>query len=120
MLRASHYLINTSFNLLIPISFILINTLTCQANPLKGTNPLLWEGDIASKLVDTADAFLLEKIDQAVLKRNAKTELQNNIASPEESRKQLKHIIGIRDERVKDSEILTGRIIHKEIGRAHV
>ena len=63
MLRASHYLINTSFNLLIPISFILINTLTCQANPLKGTNPLLWEGDIASKLVDTADAFLLEKIE---------------------------------------------------------
>tara|TARA_B100001250_G_scaffold403022_1_gene416947 strand:- start:1030 stop:3156 length:2127 start_codon:yes stop_codon:yes gene_type:complete len=113
MLRASHYLINTSFNLLIPISFILINTLTCQANPLKGTNPLLWEGDIASKLVDTADAFLLEKIDQAVLKRNAKTELQNNIDSPEESRKQLKHIIGIRDERVNDSEILTGRIIHK-------
>ncbi|MDB4720093.1 hypothetical protein OAF65_00115 [Verrucomicrobiales bacterium] len=112
MFRSSHNQNTTYLNLLVPIGFILINTLTCQANPLKDTAPLNWEGDIASKLVDAADAFLLKKIDQAVLKRNAKTELRNSIALPEEYREKLKHIIGVRDERVKDSEILTGRIIH--------
>lgn len=112
MFRSSHNQNTTYLNLLVPIGFILINTLTCQANPLKDTAPLNWEGDIASKLVDAADAFLLKKIDQAVLKRNAKTELRNSIALLEEYREKLKHIIGVRDERVKDSEILTGRIIH--------
>ena len=83
MFRSSHNQNTTYLNLLVPIGFILINTLTCQANHLKDTAPLNWEGDIASKLVDAADAFLLKKIDQAVLKRNAKTELLNSIALPE-------------------------------------
>lgn len=105
MFRSSHNQNTTYLNLLVPIGFLLINTLSCQANPLKGTTPLDWEGDIASKLVDAADAFLLKKIDQAVLKRNARTKAPKS--------EKLKHIIGIRDERVKDSKILTGRIIHK-------
>ena len=105
MFRSSHNQNTTYLNLLVPIGFLLINTLSCQANPLKGTTPLDWEGDIASKLVNAADAFLLKKIEQAVLKRNARTKAPKN--------EKLKHIIGIRDERVKDSKILTGRIIHK-------
>jgi cephalosporin-C deacetylase-like acetyl esterase len=113
MFRSSHNQNTTYLTLLVPIGFILISTLPCQANPLKDTAPLNWEGDIASKLVDAADAFLLKKIDQAVLKRNAKTELRNSITLPGEYREKLKHIIGVRDERMKGSEILTGRIIHK-------
>jgi len=98
--------------LLFLIEFLLINTLSVNANPLKGTAALDWEGDIASKLVDTADAFLLKKIDQAVVKRNARTKTLNGI-DLSEHRKKLKHIIGVRDERVKGSEILTGVIIHE-------
>ena len=99
-------------HLLVLLGFFLINTLSSYANPLKGTSALNWEGDIASKLVDTADAFLLKKIDQAVAKRNAETKARNDITLPQE-RKKLKHIIGVRDERAKGSEILTGRIIHE-------
>ena len=66
MFRSSHNQNTTYLNLLVPIGFLLINTLSCQANPLKGTTPLDWEGDIASKLVDAADAFLLKKIDKPV------------------------------------------------------
>ena len=112
MFRSSHNQNTKHLNLLVPVGFLLINTLTCQANPLKGTAALNWEGDIASKLVDTADAFLLRKIDQAVVKRNARTKTLNDI-DLSQHREKLKQIIGVRDERVTGSEILTGRIIHE-------
>ncbi|RZO14988.1 MAG: hypothetical protein EVB09_08085, partial [Verrucomicrobiaceae bacterium] len=112
MFRSSHNQNTRHLNLLVPVGFLLINTLTCQANPLKGTAALNWEGDIASKLVDVADAFLLRKIDQAVVKRNARTKTLNDI-DLSQHREKLKHIIGVRDERVTGSEILTGRIIHE-------
>ena len=112
MFRSSHNQNTRHLNLLVPVGFLLINTLTCQANPLKGTAALNWEGDIASKLVDTADAFLLRKIDQAVVKRNARTKTLNDI-DLSQHREKLKQIIGVRDERVTGSEILTGRIIHE-------
>ena len=36
------------------------------AGPLAGTWPLDWEGDIASRLIDSADAFLLKKIEETM------------------------------------------------------
>ena len=39
---------------------------TCSAESLAGTQPLDWEGDIASRLIDSADAFLLKKIEETI------------------------------------------------------
>ena len=52
MFRSSHNQNTRHLNLLVPVGFLLINTLSSNANPLKGTAALNWEGDIASKLVD--------------------------------------------------------------------
>ena len=38
------------------------------ADPLPGTKPLTWEGDIASKLIDACDAFLLRRLEESVEK----------------------------------------------------
>ena len=42
---------------------------------LPGTAPLLWNGDIASRLIDNCDQFLLTQIEQAVKKRNSSSEI---------------------------------------------
>ena len=60
------------------------------ADPLPGTRPLDWEGDIASRLIDSADAFLLEKIAQTMTAER-----------PEKpDRDELARILGVVDERV--------------------
>jgi len=73
--------------------------------PLPGTAPLLWEGDIASRLVDAADRFLLDELEKSVTRRAAfwnrdLTSAERYNASIEPSRRRLAHILGIRDERV--------------------
>ena len=60
------------------------------AEPLVGTKPLDWEGDIASRLVDSADAFLLKKIEQTMVAKKAE--------KPE--RAELARILGVVDQRV--------------------
>ncbi|MFP6874322.1 MAG: hypothetical protein VCA55_12550 [Verrucomicrobiales bacterium] len=73
------------------------------AEPLAGTSPLNWEGDIASRLIDTADAFLLEKINAATSARKKKTEMPR--------REVLKVLIGFRDDvRVKNPRLWRGEI----------
>jgi len=73
--------------------------------PLPGTAPLAWEGDIASRLVDGADAFLLGEIAKSVerraphWKRNLSS-AQEYEASVEPNRRRLAHILGVRDPRV--------------------
>jgi cephalosporin-C deacetylase-like acetyl esterase len=82
---------------------------TSGAKPLAGTAPLNWEGDIASRLIDAADAFLLEKIDEATETRRKKT------AAP--SREALKALIGFRDNvRVKNPAIWKGQVIQRNEG----
>ncbi|MFT4550600.1 MAG: cephalosporin-C deacetylase-like acetyl esterase [Verrucomicrobiales bacterium] len=58
------------------------------ADPLAGTKPLDWEGDIASRLVDSADAFLLKKIEEE-LARGGPADLL-----------ELKRMLGVVDRRV--------------------
>ena len=60
------------------------------AGPLAGTWPLDWEGDIASRLIDSADAFLLKKIEETMAAGKAE--------NPD--RAELARILGVVDERV--------------------
>ncbi|OUV10176.1 MAG: hypothetical protein CBC46_11855 [Verrucomicrobiaceae bacterium TMED86] len=60
------------------------------AEPLAGTKPLDWEGDIASRLVDSADAFLLKKIEQTMVAKKAE----------KPDRAELARILGVVDQRV--------------------
>ena len=68
-----------------------------------------WEGDIASRLVDAADSFLLEKINETTVTRNKRTEAPR--------REVLKALIGFRDDiRVKNPGIWKGEIIQRNDG----
>ncbi len=82
---------------------------TCPAfgddEPLPGTKPLDWTGDLASKMVDGVDTFLLRKIERSAAGRekhwNRDTSSPERYsASIEPNRKRLAHIIGARDPRV--------------------
>ena len=72
---------------------------------LPGTQPLTWTGDIASRMVDGADRFLLAEIEKSIERRAASGTVTNRPAeaydaSIEPNRKRLEHILGVRDARV--------------------
>jgi dienelactone hydrolase len=72
---------------------------------LTGTARLELEGDIAASMVDGIDRFLLRQIDQSVGQRESfwKRDFSSSDAysrSLEANRKQLAHILGVRDTRV--------------------
>ncbi|MEQ8788220.1 MAG: dienelactone hydrolase family protein [Pirellulaceae bacterium] len=75
------------------------------AQPLSGTEPLTWEGDLAARMVDGCDRFLLRKIDESVDQRDQHwhRDFSSDEAyakSIEPNRRRLRHILGVRDERV--------------------
>jgi hypothetical protein len=93
---------------LVSVSSALANRACAQQqtapNVLAGTELLDWEGDIASRLVEGADQFLLREIEQSVARRAAYW--QRDCSSPaaysaslEPNRQRLAHILGVRDER---------------------
>ena len=72
---------------------------------LDGTNPLTMDGDIASRLVDGADRFLLRKLEESIGRRQEYW--ARDLSSPpayaesvKPNRQRLAHILGLRDERV--------------------
>lgn len=86
---------------------LLPNAVIAQAKPyqLPGTQALTWDGDIASRLIDSCDAFLLREIDRSVMRR--KQFWDRDVSSPaaynqsvQKNRDRLAHIIGLRDQRV--------------------
>lgn len=86
---------------------LLPNAGISQAEPfqLPGTQALTWDGDIASRLIDSCDAFLLQEIDRSVMRRNQFWD--RDVSSPDaynqsvqKNRDRLAHIIGLRDQRV--------------------
>ncbi len=91
---------------------------TVPADPevLPGTQALTWTGDIASRLVDGADRFLLGEIEKSVERRvrfwNRDTSSGDAYyASIEPNRKRLEHILGMRDARVPfESPELVGTV----------
>lgn len=75
--------------------FYLLSTLLFLAHsgfaePLAGTRALDWEGDIASRLIDSADAFLLKKIEQTMAAEK----------SENPDRAELARILGVVDKRL--------------------
>jgi len=82
---------------------------------LPNVAPLDWDDDIASRLVDAADAFLLRELDLAAARRDAAWTLELaalDSVTPEvvvEKRRQnLAHILGLRDTRVPPrAELIT-------------
>jgi dienelactone hydrolase len=72
---------------------------------LPGTQPLTWDGDIASRLVEGVDQFLLRKLEASTAGRAAHWKRDTSSAaaynaSVEPNRKRLAHIAGVRDPRV--------------------
>lgn len=74
-------------------------------SPLAGTAALTWDGDIASRLVDSSDRFLLGETEKSVGRRAASwhrdtSSAEKYVASIEPNRQRLRHILGLRDPRV--------------------
>jgi cephalosporin-C deacetylase-like acetyl esterase len=72
---------------------------------LPGTKLLDWQGDIASRLIDSCDAFLLREIERSIDRRTSfwNRDVTSSDAykkSVESNRDRLAHIIGLRDQRI--------------------
>ncbi len=88
---------------------VLAVTVTAAAQPpsgptLPGTEPLTFEGDLASEMVAEIDRFLLAALERAIDQRPAHWDrdfasADDYAASVETNRRRLAHILGIRDER---------------------
>jgi len=82
--------------------------------PLPGTAPLELSGDIASRLVEGVDRFLLAEIDKSVQRRTEfwkrdASSPEKYAASIEPNRRRLAHVLGLRDQRVAPAAMeLTG------------
>lgn len=79
--------------------------LSWSADPFPGTKPLTWQGDIASRMIEQLDAFLLKKTSRIARQRRSLWELRGNSDDEltdflERRRRNLRHILGVRDERV--------------------
>lgn len=79
--------------------------LLAEVETLPDTAPLIWTGDIASRLVEGADRFLLGQIEQSIQKRAgfynrdfSSPSAYANSLSP--NRQRLARILGVREERV--------------------
>jgi len=79
-------------------------TVIQAADPLPGTSPLKWDGDIASRMIDGVDKFLLNELAKSAGTRGRYW--QRNLASAEAyeksvqpNRDRLAHILGVRDQR---------------------
>ncbi len=81
-----------------------------DGTPLAGTAKLDWAGDLASRLVDSVDRFLLKEIEKSVARREQ--HWKRDFSSPEKynasiepNRKRLAHILGVRDARVSAGDL---------------
>jgi dienelactone hydrolase len=85
-----------------------------KQSPLPGTEKLTLEGDIASRMIDGIDRFLLRKLDESVERRARHWNRDVSSAeaytkSLEPNRKRLSHILGLRDARLSfDAPELVG------------
>ncbi len=75
--------------------------------PLPGTSALEWDGDLAARLVDEVDRFLLQKLDASIEHRD--TYWKRDVSSVDAyqrsvapQRQRLAHILGLRDPRTSN------------------
>ena len=89
----------------LPVGFVIIWNLTIQAQPKLNTKTLTLEGDIASRLVEGVDKFLLNELSTAVNKREAYwsrdfSSHKDYVKSIKPNRDRLAHVLGLRDKRI--------------------
>ena len=89
----------------LPVGFVIIWNLTIQAQPKLNTKTLTLEGDIASRLVEGVDKFLLNELSTSVNKREAYwsrdfSSHKDYIKSIKPNRDRLAHVLGLRDQRI--------------------
>ena len=82
-----------------------------------GTQPLTVEGDIAAKMVDGIDRFLLKKINQAKAGRarvwqSDEISADGQATSLQAHRARLSHMLGVRDPRLKNTPALDATLLH--------
>ena len=72
--------------------------------PLAHTQPLDWDGDIASRMIDGVDKFLLDELEKSIQRRSqhwhrdlSSAEAYNE--SIQSNRQRLAHVLGVRDQR---------------------
>jgi dienelactone hydrolase len=78
---------------------------SADRSPLPGTEPLTWTGDIAARMVEGVDRFLLSETAKALERRAGfwrrdTSSAARYDASIEPNRSRLRHILGVRDPRV--------------------
>jgi dienelactone hydrolase len=98
------------FTLLLLLSATVSNRQVAGIDPLPETQPLTWDGDIASRLVEGADRFLLTELRQSVEGRAAFWNRDFTSAAAYEksvqpNRRRLAHILGVRDPRMSSPEM---------------
>ena len=92
-------------NRLLPLFCLLLLASIALADHLPNTQPLTWTDDIASRMIDGLDKFLLNEIEQSTARRER--HWKRDFSSPEAytkslepNRKALAHILGLRDPRI--------------------
>ncbi|MDA0195461.1 MAG: dienelactone hydrolase family protein [Bacteroidetes bacterium] len=101
------------------LSLLTFDAFSQGNEPLPNTQPLTWNGDIASMLIDSCDAFLLKEIDLSIDRRkkywnrdfSSITAYEKSI---EENRKHLCEIIGVKEKR----QPFTGPDILKKVAES--
>src|SRR5687767_14759949 len=91
--------------LLFPVLTLLLVTAACLADPLPNTQSLTWTDDIASRMIDGIDQFLLNEIEQSTARRERHWKRDFSSAdaytkSLQPNRMALAHIFGLRDARI--------------------
>jgi dienelactone hydrolase len=78
------------------------NSPAAGADRIEGTAALDWEGDLARRMVDGIDRFLLEQLERSVEQRGAfwdRSSPERFAESLTANRQRLGHILGVRDQR---------------------
>ncbi|MFT7032685.1 MAG: dienelactone hydrolase [Cyclobacteriaceae bacterium] len=91
------------------LSLLTFDCLSQNIEPFPNTQPLTWEGDIASRLIDSCDVFLLNQIDLSVERRQKHWQRDFSSASAYENsikknRTHFTEIIGVKEERLPFSK----------------
>jgi cephalosporin-C deacetylase-like acetyl esterase len=103
------------------LSCFTLNCFSQKTEPLPKTQPLLWQGDIASRLIDSCDVFLLNQIDLSVERRKQYWERDFSSKSAyetsvEKNRTHFAEIIGVKENRHTFSHpVLINKVAENEL-----
>ncbi len=89
------------------IFLAVFSPIPARAEPLPGTEELTWEGDLAARLVDHVDRFLLAELDRSISRRAehwqrdfSSADAYDRSVAPQ--RERLAHLLGVRDPRASE------------------